>query len=335
MPLYCPSPIFIIGCLRTGKTLTASILNKHPDIFIQYELNLFHFLYRHWFALTRKREGRSPKQIFIDITCHYLKYKNIKAGISRRDIANMINELADESWGSLLDAYMRLLMLREKPIAKRWGEKSPVHSGSLEHIQKSFPEAQFIYCYRDPRDAVASMVLKEYNVATNDIFFGSAIYNQIVEQYNMQKSRINSCKIYELCYEKLVSNSQEVIEQVCDFLNVPYMPSLLLPADDKIRLIIGWETSDAWEEITHQEPPKGPFHDRIIETITEKWLLYYQYPLKRRPFKGFYRIICFFYLIPFFVLYSFFNFLWHLKYPEFVFYLSKMPDIKHLAFSGA
>ena len=167
------SPIFILGCPRSGNTLLGAILNKHPDLLILFETEIFSALYRIWAYRCKTTEG-TPEGHFTGVIAEGLSRYNNPLRISNHEILRYANSGAPH-WDRMLDAYMRLLIARAKPTAKGWGDKTPHHLMNIAQIVQHYPNAKFVYTQRDPRNVVSSLSKRNFPYTTNRPFINAEV----------------------------------------------------------------------------------------------------------------------------------------------------------------
>ncbi len=222
-------PIFIIGNPRSGTTLLRLMLTNHKDIVIPPECGFMLWLYDAYQAAT-----------FNPVT-----------------IRNFVNDLQKakkiETW-NLDYSKLRTYLLEAKPTSYafmaglvyefyghtlerdflRWGDKNNYY---LHHIKKIFdlyPSAQFVHIVRDGRDVACSYrALKKSE--SKSIYFPQLPHNiakiaaewrDNIQQIRNSFSKIGWQHVYETRYEDLVSQPQEELEKVCNFLKLPYDPAM-------------------------------------------------------------------------------------------------------------
>ena len=115
------TPVFIIGCGRSGTTILGKTLSQHPQIkYLNERRDLWHSSY--------------PKfNIWAEDT------KNPVLFADKKDVNHDKNTL------------LRKLFFREQVLgnAKILIEKLPINNFRLDFLQKSFPEAKYIYLTRN------------------------------------------------------------------------------------------------------------------------------------------------------------------------------------------
>ena len=118
-----PRPIFVVGCPRSGTTLTRLILDSHPAI------------------------SAGPESRFL-------------WGL-RAIEENNWSTLADfglglDEWHAHVRSLFEAFHLRyaEHQGKRRWADKSPDYALMLDYIDVLYPDAQIVHIVRDPRDVI-------------------------------------------------------------------------------------------------------------------------------------------------------------------------------------
>lgn len=204
-------PLFVAGTWRSGTSLLYALLNKHPQIGLMYEGDLF--LLRPLFWIPGAGSRWLARWEFYNgaVTRHGLDTGRIPLTISRllTAIEKSYQEYARQK-GALI-----------------WGEKSVHIHHSLERLVKDFPDARFIFLWRDLA-AICSSVIR----AKNDFFLGrSRMTERTLARYKALKAqcdRLVTCglPVHQIQYETLVRDPAGVMADVCKFLDIPFVPSI-------------------------------------------------------------------------------------------------------------
>lgn len=242
-------PIFIVGCPRSGNTLLACILCRHPELFIFFERSVFGSVYRNWYT-SEYRKAQVPSaeafaRIVTDTWEHWIDTRT-SLRVREDEIRTRLKENGDETYGEMVNRCMTMLMHQVKPDASRWGDKTPRHVGSMEEIQAAYPTAQFVHIRRDPRSVVTSLSKPKFLPVSDDPLFNADFIRQYWEEYKRQKRRIDTSRLYEIRYESLVQSPESELESLCNFLGVSYTPHLLREADPEVRRATGWSSYKGW-----------------------------------------------------------------------------------------
>jgi len=209
---YWSGPLFVVGMYRSGTSLLYTLLNKHPLIALMYEADLFRLRPYLWALAPRQRwisqcefwngvfhrHGINPK--LIDLST------NLRAGIEQ-----IHREYARQK-GAVI-----------------WGDKSPNYHDFLVRLAKDFPNARFIVIWRDPLAICRSVV----HAARKARWFGRVGTNhRVLMGHRLLKSECDrlvdsGAQIYQLHYEDLVRNPVDEMKQICNFLSIPFVSSMV------------------------------------------------------------------------------------------------------------
>jgi hypothetical protein len=101
----------------------------------------------------------------------------------------------------------------------RWGDKTPLYCMHLQSIEALLPEAHFIHIIRDGRDVALSLRPMWFSPGW-DIEILAGEWRTCVATGRQQGSR---CRHYmEVRFELLIEKSREVLEGICEFLDLDY-----------------------------------------------------------------------------------------------------------------
>jgi len=134
------SPIFLFSLPRSGSTLLQRILSTHPDISSKSEL---WFLLPHVEALKNKYTFSQYSNISLKTATGAL-LEQLPEG--EGDYYQAIRELGDYLYG-------RLAKNNEKYVL----DKTPRYYLIIEEIVKIYPDARFIFLFRNPLATAASV----------------------------------------------------------------------------------------------------------------------------------------------------------------------------------
>lgn len=263
------SPIFIIGCPRSGTTLLGLMLDSHPSISIAHEAGIFHFLYHHSGKQRWKFSSTVDRKIFFEKLEHN---SNLQEAFGQDVICTATRELqaAERLTEKLIIDSLFAAYLREsgKTI---WGEKTPTYYYHISDILSLYPQAAIICIIRDPRAVFASMKryarYKEGQMGhwwmTENLDEASMLWLDSYESAMKWKSKIFSVK-----YEELVQSPEAVLRDLTQhYLNIPYNPAMLKyyeKTEDKIVNIPEWHKA-----ATHRVNPANAYRWRSELTSDE------------------------------------------------------------------
>jgi hypothetical protein len=215
---------FILGCPRSGTTMLQQALNRHSGIVVPPETKYFSAFLGHPRKYQLRRLQRINEDLHINVSP---PEHTIRAPLQARGFFNRI-----------ADAYLTRLGRHNITF---FGEKTPQHSGYVPQIRRVFPDAKFLWIYRDGRDVALSMRKVEWmnrNIAVNFLVWLFHYHRQ------MHIAKDKALDILFIKYEDLVSQPRQELSRVTDFLRVPFEPQVAWGNGNR-EGILEWEY--AWK----------------------------------------------------------------------------------------
>lgn len=191
--LRTEKPVFIVGMPRSGTSLVEQILASHPRVHGAGEL-------------------RSMQRISEEIAA---KLHAQGAGCASDLEQSTVDALAGEQL-----AYLE--SLAPAGVA-RISDKMPHNFLHLGLIKLLFPEARIIHCERDPLDTCLSIYF-QYFGGSNEYAYS---LNSLGEHYCRYRALMAHWKalgieMYTVCYEELVSEPENIIQELIAFLGLEW-----------------------------------------------------------------------------------------------------------------
>ncbi|MCA9050184.1 MAG: sulfotransferase [Planctomycetaceae bacterium] len=231
------APLFVLGYWRSGTTLLQTLLSHDPQF---QHLNLYRALFPWHFLLseslvTKLTASFVPKARPMDNVgvswdapqeddvalcimsqvspCMLLSHPHDPKEFWRPLDFDSLPAEDLQRWKDCLHLLVRKLTYAS---SKRIMMKSPFHTYHAPTLLEMFPDAKFLYIYRNPYDVFRSSVhLRHRMIAENtlgrDIFDGSeeeiiSTYRFAFEQYEKHRQQIPADRIHEICYEQLAED---------------------------------------------------------------------------------------------------------------------------------
>lgn len=204
-------PLFVAGTGRSGTSLLYVLLNKHPQIRLMYEGDLF--LLRPLFWIPKPGSRWLARWEFWNgaLKRHGLDTERIPLTLTHLPAA-------------MEKAYQEYARQKGALI---WGDKSIASHHSLPRLVRDFPDARFIFLWRD-LTAICRSVIR----ATQDepSFPGPGMMRTI-GRYKALKAQCDhlvsrGVPVHQIHYETLVKDPAGVMADVCKFLDVPFVPAI-------------------------------------------------------------------------------------------------------------
>ena len=213
-----------MGAPRSGTTLLAVMLDRHPRIAIPPETQFFtEFL--PWARQQRDLETREKK------IRAALAHPRLKDTGLEYDMVYPIFKIHDNTFdglfSSLLQAYAR------NYNAARPGEKSPKHLIHVPDMLKQFPKAKVICLVRDGRDVVLSLMKVGWAEPGNPRRFGlfCSEWNAFARMARTYLKTLPASRFYLVKYEDMLLRPEKKLHEICDFIEEPYVPEMLKPGN--------------------------------------------------------------------------------------------------------
>jgi protein-tyrosine sulfotransferase len=216
-------PFFIIGSGRSGNTLLRRILFTHPDLHIPPESYVLGEITK-MFIINRNMVWKE----LVYLTLSYFEYYPEFGTFNLPTLRPLAQQLLDtpierRSLAYILDSFYRHHAKVIGNSCKRWGDKTPLNTFSLERIFNIFPNAQFIHIVRDGCDVVYSYIQAGIYSSLED---AANRWNLSVEEASSFTHRHPSCSM-QIKYEDLVQNSDITILDLCKFLEEEYFQEMV------------------------------------------------------------------------------------------------------------
>ena len=225
--------VFIVGCERSGTTLMEIILDNHSNMAICPETHFWmdginkkleKILNKNKFKNNQLDEIKEFVDGFRDFSDQWYEY-----GLTP---SNYI-ELKNISNKNSLLIYRMIIEGQAKIRGKKiFGEKTPGHVFFINNIIKMYPNTKIIQMIRDPRDVTLSRLYKKGEYSKNILdkivngFFVNIEWNLSSKLARFYKEKLKD-NFLLISFEELLENPEEIIEQICNFLDVDFEEKML------------------------------------------------------------------------------------------------------------
>jgi hypothetical protein len=214
-PATSDSPIFIVGCARSGTTLLRDLLRSHPHLTFPGESYFIPIFFR---SYPEPRNAREASRLAARI-------------LGLRWIRDWRIPLSPDSFvdcRSYREIICRLYQLwaghENKP---RWGDKTPSYALNIPVLLKLFPRAKVIHIYRDGRDVALSWM--QIWSGPRSVFAAARLWRDIVRTGRRFGATLPPETYLEVRYETLIQQPVETMKTVCAFVGEPFCEAVLHP----------------------------------------------------------------------------------------------------------
>jgi Sulfotransferase family len=207
---------FIVGVPRSGTTLLRLMLDAHPRLAIPPETGFLSRLVRlPWLwpaGLGRRR--------LLTIITRAQSWPDFH--LDAHALAEALDAVKPFTLADGLRAFYRLYAARFNKSL--WGDKTPLYGRHAYAIARLLPEARFIHLIRDGRD-VALSLRTTWFAPSRRVDALAGYWARELQRARRQGKRL---KYYtEVRYEALLRNPEQVLRDICQFLELEFDPRML------------------------------------------------------------------------------------------------------------
>ncbi len=284
------SPIFIVGTPRSGTTLTARILDRHPRVMMPGENHFFEDIYARRKELGDPVEPAARERIVQRLETIYGRYNQLEdqARIDRLSAEGRLSGLrSEDSYKGMLDRFMAIQL--EEQGKARWGNNAPKDLFHIEEILSFYPDARILVCVRDVRDfllsyknrwKVTTEAHKERLKRLYHPLLTSLLWKASMKRIPRLEQRVAAGNLMLIRYEELVTDTERIVRDICEVIGETYSPEMLdvqthNSSDGTPRKGIFSSSIGKWREGL---PPEDA---AIAQWIAREELAYLGYPRER------------------------------------------------------
>ena len=209
------SPIFIVGCPRSGTKLIRDLLRSHPNITFPHESQFIPRLYRLYGDPVNEREAVRLAGTILGI--HWVRAFDLPVSPSSfagyRSYRAVVSRIFGE-WAA-------------KEGKPRWGDKTPQYVTEIPTLIEIFPSCKIIHIYRDGRDVALSFMKQWFG--PGNVFSAASAWKRMVTKGRSDGARAGLERYLEISYERLLDNPGETMENVCAFIGEQFDEGMLTP----------------------------------------------------------------------------------------------------------
>ncbi len=226
MPTAEPRIVFIAGPPKCGTTWLMRTIDSHPDAVLTNEWHLASRLLYPVLGEVERFAMESPKLKLANNREHKAEPLN------RDDAVATLRFLHDRMFEKALGLAER--RGQDRARVRLLGDKSPGHTRHIELLAQLYPEAKFIVCVRDVRDAAVSAymhfvrkgVLPDFflpaqGLAQSAEVFARHHWGEMLRYARAAGARLGPGRYIEVDYAEHLRSPHATIARLFDFLGVP------------------------------------------------------------------------------------------------------------------
>ena len=272
------SPVFIVGCQRSGSTMLGAMLGAHPDVVCLPEAQFIGDL------LPQEAGDPVDPARLIDAIERHWRFRIW--GFPLSGARPGAGELPPR-FGATIDWLVRRYATHVgKPDARYWIEQQPGHVQRIWHLVTHFADGRFLHLVRDGRAVAASLMTCDWG--PNRPLAAAKFWQERVAIGLAAELTMGAERIRRVSFEALVDEPEPALEQIAQFLGLELHPAMLRPTGLHLREFASFdhrlvgraperERAMAWAE---HLPPRAI---EIIEAQTGDLLPLLGYELRFGP----------------------------------------------------
>lgn len=244
--------IFLLGLPRSGTTLLQRVLSAHPEVASLAEPWVLLPLVTCFDAqITRSVYGHNVlEKAIVDL--------KVEAGRFQQQYDNHIRSFINEIYTPV------------RGNKKYFLDKTPRYYLIAEELHRLFPDAKFIYLFRNPIDIYDSVIETWYEGRLSKLAFN---YLDVTEGLNfLCKPFEHNRNALKINYEDFCADSALAVGQICEYLEIEYQPEILTQFSQvKFTGMLGDPKQGELDKVTNLRKPQQPI-SAIRRRLYAQWL---------------------------------------------------------------
>jgi hypothetical protein len=213
------SPIFIVGCQRSGSTMLGAMLGAHPKIVCLPEAQFIGD-----FLPADPKDPVDPTELLAAIESHW------RFRIWDFDLAAVRpqpDEIAPCFAATICWLVRRYAAFIGKPGARLWVEQQPGHIKRAWHLAQHFPDARFLHMVRDGRAVALSLMARDWG--PNRILAAAKYWQERVAIGLAIEIEFGPKRARRVRYEAVLDQPCDQLRSLAAFVGVSFDPAMERP----------------------------------------------------------------------------------------------------------
>lgn len=215
-------PIFMIGTQRSGSNMLRLMLNQLPDIAAPHPPHILHRMMPVMHAYGDLKRERNFMTL-VDDVCRLVELNPVPWEGVTLDRKTVAAECREHSLVAVFGAVYQALA--DSRGATTWLCKSMQNTLFLPQIEEYFPDAKYIYLYRDGRDVAVSF--RKAVVGEKHFYHIAKEWAETQRLALKHRNIVPAERFISVSYEELTGHPEPAMQRLCAFLDAPYDRSML------------------------------------------------------------------------------------------------------------
>ncbi len=218
-------PVFVLGSERSGTTLIMAILGCHPRLAVP-EVAWYYPRFRPYlFTYGDLSEIENFRTLCREMA-YGLRTPFWGMTVNPATFGDEIAQRALALEPSFAGVYAAMLeRYAEQQGKPRWGEKTPYNLFYVEQILEDFPNAQFVFIYRDGRDVSAEFL--DSSFGPTNIYSAAELWLMGQAAVKPWREALPADQWFDIKYEDFVRAPEEHLKRLCAYLQEDYSDALM------------------------------------------------------------------------------------------------------------
>jgi hypothetical protein len=266
-------PVFVLGSVRSGTSLTCRLLLDHLGVNFGTESQ---FLIRYHRRAPRYGDLRSQpamRRLLTDLSRERFFARTRRNFGFVLDIEQALRSLTEATYPAAVRAVFEQFAATKGLV--RWGDKTPEYNEHLDTLLELFPNAQFVHVVRDPRDVAVSVFKTGFGA--KHAYEAAMAWRHAVNRIESFGARLPATQFLHFRYECLLDDPVRTLDRVAAFLGISNHATLVSGLAGQLRVRVRENNARKWQ--AELAPPEIS----CIEAMTRPILARYGYETVVEP----------------------------------------------------